>query len=45
MLLLKILFHLQAAVLMMFYRLVYQFGGGGVDLQLKKMSLSAKASP
>lgn len=42
MLLLKILFHLQAAVLMMFYRLVYQFGG--VDLQLKKMSLSAKAS-
>lgn len=44
MLLLKILFHLQAAVLMMFYRLVYQFGGG-VDLQLKKMSLSAKASP
>lgn len=28
MLLLKILFHLQAAVLMMFYRLVYQFGGG-----------------
>jgi len=42
MLLLKILFHLQATVLMMFYRLVYQFGG--VDLQLAKVLLSAKAS-
>ena len=30
--LLKILFHLQAFVLMMFYKLVYQFGGGRFTL-------------
>ena len=28
MLILKILFHLQAAVLIIYYRLIYLFGGG-----------------